>query len=498
MRIKNDLIELDKFLKDLERATPVNNDEAPKDKQKRLSELTDWQKFLKYYFPNYCSKPFTRWQKRYAKKVLGTGKRYIVRKVFRGGSKTTFTQMLMVYMITTKRVRNILWVSKNQDGAMEMTRVLRLQFEGNQRLINDYGEQKNLGAWGDDKFVTRSGASVRAIGKGQSPRGAKEEEARPDCIIWDDGDDDEEVRNSNRLDNTWDWTMGALFGCFAVDGNNLFIGLGNKIAPDCIIERMADIADDVETVNLMDDNGRPTCPEWHTLEDCQYMISKMGTRLAQREYFNNPITEGKVFKIEWLQYKKLPKLSLYKYLVAYLDPSFKNKKTSDHKSLILIGVLHGEYHIHKVYCANASVHEMIRWHYDLDEYIRRHNGAVQYWMEEVFLQDLLYDDFNKAGATYGYRIPVRGDTRKKPDKDARIIGCSGDFERGNVYFNEDEKDNHHMNELYTQFCLFAAGDTRIPKDGPDSYEGGREILKKMIFEAEPPIAGRRTPSKNRY
>lgn len=501
MRINNQqLIEWEKFLKDLERATPVINDETPEEKRKRVDGLmADWQKALRYYFPNYCTKPFTAWQKRYAKRLLGKGKRYIVRQVFRGGSKTTFTQMMVVYMILAKRIRNLLWVSKSLEAAMEMTRVLRLQLEGNQRLINDFGEQKAIGAWGDEKFVTRSGVSVRAIGKGQSPRGAKEEEARPDCIILDDVDDDEEVRNETRLNNTWDWTMGALFGCFAVDGDNLFIGLGNKIAEDCIIERMRQIADDFEQVNLLNAAGRPTCPEWFTIEDCNYMIGKMGTRLAQREYFNNPIVEGRVFKTDWLQYKKLPRLSEYKYLVAYLDPSFKNKKTSDHKSLVLVGLMRGEYHIHKAYCAKASVNEMIAWHYDLDQYLRRHNAAAQYWMEEVFLQDLLYDDFNKAEDTYGYRIPVRGDTRKKPDKDARISACSGDFERGNVYFNEDEKDNHHMQELWMQFSLFAPGETRIAKDGPDSFEGAREILKQMVFTSEPPTYGKRQlSSKYRY
>ena len=502
MRIdRQALARWDKHIRDLKKSIPVDRSEHSGSKLQRIAELEkDWAKWMRYYFPNYCSKPFTKWQRRYADSVLTRGKRFIVRKVFRGGAKTTYTQMLAMHLILIKRVKNLLWVSKNQDAAIEMIRVLRLQFEGNPRLINDYGELKNLGAWNDDKFVTRTGASVRAIGKGQSPRGAKEEEARPDCIICDDVDDDEEVRNKSRLDDTFDWVMGALYGCFAVDGENLFIGLNNKIAPDCIIERLSNVKHaDVETINLLNDKGKPTCPEWFTLKDCLYMIAQMGTRLSQREYFNNPVVEGKVFKADWIQKKKMLPLSNYQVLISYLDPSFKSGKNSDHKALILLGLVNGEIHIIKVWCAQATVQEMVMWHYELDDYVKARGGTVEMWMEEVFLQSLLYNDFNQAAKEVGYPIPIRGDTRKKPDKDARIEATSGHFERGQVYFNEEEFANHHMEQLIEQYLLFAQGTHGIKKDGPDAVEGAIFKAKEKIFVSAPPVIGTRNRNhKYRY
>lgn len=502
MRIeKNALIRWDKFLKDLEQSVPVDHNENSGDRLKRVQTLeADWQKWLQYYFPKYCSKPFTAWQKRYAKALLQPGKRFVVRKVFRGGAKTTITQMLIMYMIMTKRVRNVLWVSKSGEAAIEMIRVLRLQFEGNPRLLHDYGELKNLGAWTDEKFVTRTGASVRAIGKGQSPRGAKEEEARPDCIVVDDIDDDEEVRNKTRLDQTYDWVMGALYGCFSVDGNNLFVGLNNRIAQDCIIERLSQVKHaDVETVNLLNEKGKPTCPEWHTLDQCLYMIDQMGTRLSQREYFNNPIVEGKVFKNEWLQHKPMRSLTNYAVLVSYLDPSFKSRKNADHKALVLLGLIGGEIHVVKVWCAQATVQEMVLWHYELMEYLKMHNGTADMYMEEVFLQDLLYQDFNQVALEKGFPVPIKGDTRKKPDKDARIEALSGYFERGQVYFNELEEANHHMQRLQEQLLLFEMGNNGIKKDGPDALEGAIFKAREKIFVSAPAVIGaRRRSAKYAY
>ncbi|MGD1960546.1 MAG: hypothetical protein ACFB2Y_16925 [Fulvivirga sp.] len=489
----------DDLVKGLKKQTPVDLNE-PKAAQLKRKErlLRRWDQFMYYYFPNYCRAHFSKWHKRMAGKIINEGKIYLVRKIHRDGAKTTFTQMLVIYLAVRGDIENLLWVSKTYDAAEEMLRPIRLQFEGNDRLKHDFGDQKTYGTWSDGKFVLASGISFRALGKGQSPRGTKEEEKRPDIIICDDIDDDEEVLNEQRLNKSWDWMTGALYGSFSITGNKRFIVLNNRIAKDCLVERASQKADNTETVNLLDKEGKPSWPERFSLADCLYMIEKMGTRLSQREYFNNPIIEGKVFKEEWIQFKKLPRLSQYAYLVAYLDPSFKNKRTADHKALLLIGLYKGEYHIIKAYCANASIAEMIGWHYELNDYLRSQGITAHWFMEEVFLQDLLYDDFNAAGLSRGYRIPVQGDTRKKPDKDSRISATSGDFERGSVYFNAAEQENHHMKELYEQFLLFEMGKNGIKKDGPDAWEGGRFKLQELVFTAQPPVVGKRGRSKNMY
>lgn len=501
MRIseKQKLLNWDRFVKDTMRATPIDRSEAVEKKITRKKNLEDdWEAFMLYYFPQFCKAKFARWQKRYVKRVLQGGKKYIVRKIHRDGAKTTFTQMLVIYLMCRGKFKNLLWVSKSNDGAMEMLRAVRLQLEANQRLINDYGEFKTLGAWTDDKFVTRQGVSFRAIGKGQSPRGAKEEENRPDVIICDDIDDDEEVLNKTRLDKSWDWMTGALFGCFSVDGDILFLVLNNKIAKDCLVERASEVADDSETVNLLDENGNVTWPERFSLEDCQYMIKKMGTRLSQREYFNNPITEGKNFKSEWIQHKPMKSLKDYSVLLSYLDPSFKSGKHADHKALILLGLCKGEIHVIKAWCAKASVAEMIEWHYQLKSYLDSESAVADMYMEEVFLQSLLYKDFYEASVAKGFAIPIRGDTRKKPDKDSRIGALAGYFERGQWYFNDLEKENHHMQQLVEQFILFEQGSNGVKKDGPDACEGGLYLAQQKIIHRVPPVIGKRQTNRGGY
>ena len=116
----------------------------------------------------------------------------------------------------------------------------------------------------------------------------------------------------------------------------------------------------------------------------------------------------------------------------------------------------------------------------------------------MIYQTIFYKDFNVAAKRHGYPLGLRGDTRKKPDKDQRIMSLAGYFERGEWYFNEAEKDNHHMQNLVFQFTAFAAGHTGIKKDGPDACEGASVKVMEAIQTSGKPTYGTRPKSKFAY
>jgi hypothetical protein len=179
-------------------------------------------------------------------------------------------------------------------------------------------------------------------------------------------------------------------------------------------------------------------------------------------------------------FKKLPPLNQYKALVAYLDGGFKKTKTSDTKALILLGMHNGEIHIRKVYVDNVSIETMISWHYDLHEILKHKNATGVFYMEEVFLLSMLHDHFDAAVPKYGFRLPIIGDKRKKPDKDLRIANTAGYFERGNIFFDESIKDDRGTKRLIQQYLRFRVGLTNIEKDGPDAVEGGIHLLQNVF------------------
>lgn len=495
--LKQQLRRWDAHVKAIQQHTVVDQDEHPAAQLKRKTELeADIVKWANYYFPHFCTAEFAPFHKKFFKDALSRDRVFLVREWARSHAKSVATMITSLYCIMTGRNKNLLLASYNEGNATELLTPFRLELEANQRLIHDYGIQKSINQWEAGRFVTRNGASFRSIGSGQSPRGTRNQEARPDLIICDDLDEDEMCRNPQRLDQAFEWMMGALFGCFDIIGTARFIVVGNRIAKDSLIVRATAQADFYDQINLLDASGQPSWPQRYTKEDCQYMIDKMGYRMSQREYFNNPLSEGKVFKKDWMQFRDMKKLNNYKFVVAYLDPGFKKTKTSDTKSWIMVGLWEGKFHIRKVFCGLASVEEMVAWGYEMDTYAKKQNASVQLKMEEVFLQDLLYKDFNAAGKKYGYILPVSGDKRKKPDKDARILAMSGHFERGNVYFDSELENDHHTAALIEQLTTFEPG-VKCRKDGPDALEGALFILQQMILQSAPITSGANAINPNR-
>ena len=170
-------------------------------------------------------------------------------------------------------------------------------------------------------------------------------------------------------------------------------------------------------------------------------------------------------------------LKEYRSLICYTDPSFKNSSNADFKATLLVGKTRdGYYHVIKAYVEQTSITSMVAWHYDIHEWI---NGKVPvlYYMESNFMQDLVLDEFKKEGASCGLHIPVRGDSRKKPDKFARIEALQPLFERGLVIFNDKEEKAPGMMQLEEQLLMFERG-SRTHDDAPDALEGAIFMLSK--------------------
>lgn len=526
----------EEYRDNLVRSTPIDLSETAVEKAKRIEKLKgNFEEFCKYYFPVYCTSPFGDFHIDIARHIIKHEVTFTSVNAARDHAKSILCDLLIpVHLMHTGQLSNMILASSTEGNAIRLLTPLRINLESNQRLINDYGKYTGLYSWTEDEFTTNDRINFLALGKGQSPRVARKDAARPDFIVLDDIDDDEAVLNPERVDKDWNWVIGSLYGTFGISSRKRFIIANNIIAPDCIAVRGQEQSDKVFLINLLTKTGKVNTAEikriqkllaterdqkqrrvyedciryyqngyevtWHqkiNMEDAVYMIHKMGI-LAEREFFNNPQIKGKIFQEEWLQSKKVPPLNSFKYLVQYLDPGFKKTKHSDSKSLVLIGLYDAKFYIIKVFCGQATTNEMIEWCYSMDEYLKRNHASAPLLMEEVFLQSLLYDDFARMAKTKGAPLPVRGDKRKKPEKHSRILATAGYFERGDAYFNVEEHHNHHMIALKQQYIFFRPGSTKIKDDGPDAVEGAITELKNMIGSGGGMTLGKRfNNSKNR-
>lgn len=112
--------------------------------------------------------------------------------------------MEVLKLTLTGKKRNVILTSATATDAERLLKPFKSLLENNDRIINDYGRQQSHGSWQANEFITRKNVAFRAIGAGQSPRGTRNDEVRPDVIIIDDFDTDQDCRNPEMVDNKYD------------------------------------------------------------------------------------------------------------------------------------------------------------------------------------------------------------------------------------------------------------------------------------------------------
>lgn len=471
--------------------------EHPLQQQARIRTLgADPEAWFRWYFPAFCTAAPAGFHLQATQRVLAQDEWYEVRAWSRELAKSTRTMMEVLYLALTGRKRNVLLVSNSLDNAVRLLQPYRAALEGNRRLLYDYGQQQQLGCWEAAAFTTRSGVAFRAIGAGQSPRGTRNAEARPDVILVDDIDTDEDVRNADTIRRRWDWVEQALIGTRSISSPLLVIFCGNIIAPYCCITEAMKRADHVDIVNIRDAQGHSSWPQKNSEEMIDRVLSRISYAAQQKEYFNNPVSEGAVFR--QMAYKPALPLGDYELLVCYTDPSFRDTARSDYKATVLVGRWRDEFHVLRVFLEQATTAAMIGWHYELLHWLGGH--SCWFYMEQVFLQDMILKEFYEEGARRGSTIPVMGDRRAKPGKYMRIESLLDPLHRhGKLWLNESEKHSPHMQRLHDQFLAFGPG-SRAHDDGPDAVEGAVWILaqKAAALAAGGIRMYHRRPSSKRF
>ncbi|MDD3686588.1 MAG: hypothetical protein PHE56_07460, partial [Bacteroidales bacterium] len=243
----------------VQQSTLVNKGESKAEQMRRIERARrDYAFFVSTYFPHFAKCPSGKFHIDAANKIKTTTNLKAVFKWARAHAKSTHMDVMvpMWLKIQTPRELNVMVVvGKSEGNANTLLADIQAELQYNQLYINDFGKQYNAGSWTEGEFVTADGCAFFARGRGQSPRGLRYRDMRPDYIVIDDLDDDELVENEARVSKLTDWVKEALFG--ALDGGRgRFIMVGNLIGKNSVLAQIADTEDVfVSQVNIYDKNG---------------------------------------------------------------------------------------------------------------------------------------------------------------------------------------------------------------------------------------------------
>ena len=494
------------YKEDIMRSTPVdiNMSFAEREKHRLWLEArpVEW---IKYFFPKYAKAEFAPFHVKAINRLINNPEWYEVLSWARELAKSTIVMFVVMYLTLTGKKHNVLLTAATVDAAKRLLAPYRANLEANGRLKAYYGEQEQIGSWTEGEFITKKGVAFRGIGIGSAPRGSRNEEIRPDVLLQDDYDTDEAVLNPDTVNKNWDFFEKAVYPTRSISEKTLVLWCGNIIAKDCCIVRAAEMADHHDVVNIRDKEGKSSWPQKNSEEDIDRVLSAISSKSAQGEYFNNPISEGDVFK--QITYGKVPPLSRFKFLVAYGDPatSERRSKNSSTKAVFLMGKIDGVLYVIKGFLDKSLHSEFIEWYVKLQQYVGGKTTLYNYMennkLQDPFFRKVFQPLVRKIRREHNISLYIQGDEDKKTDKATRIEANLEPMNReGLLILNEKERDNPHMRRLEDQFKLFNMRLT-FPADGPDAIEGGNRIIDMKVREAAPaktiPRKVLRNKNKNR-
>ncbi len=487
----------------------VNPSESTIEIERRRKRLeADDEAWFAYYFETYYTAAPAPFHLRATKRLMTHDRWYEVRAWSRELAKSGRAMMEVSKLALTGKIKNVLLISNSYDNAKRLLLPFMANFSENRRIQQDYGRQPVLGQWEDGEFVIKAGCAFRAVGAGQSPRGTRNKNYRADFVLIDDIDTDKECRNPDLIEEKWKWLENALIPTMSVSGNYRVLFNGNIIAKDCCIARAIAKAraipriGHVDIINIRDKQGRSTWPTKNSEEDIDTFLSLISEAAAQREFFNNPLSEGDVFKE--MVWGECPPLAKLPFVIAYADPSPSNAKNkhSSFKALFLLGYYDGKFYVYNGRLDHITNEEFVGWFYELRDYVADRT-QVHYYIENNKLQDPFYEQvflplFARMGKERGF-IPIMPDARRKPEKFDRIEGNLQPINRqGRLILNAQERSNPHMVRLEEQFKLINR-QMKSPADGPDCIEGAWFIANQKISTiAQNAVSiGQRTKNKHR-
>ena len=480
--------------------------------------------FAKTYFPNIFTSEFCPLHKEIFASLEDiilrrkARKNYYVRAAPRGHGKSQIISfLLIIWCIVFKYKRNILLISDTLDQAKTFIQAIRTEFEENELLKQDFGNLTSTTLWSQDKIITANRVQVYGRGAGQKLRGNKYGAIRPELVIIDDLENDEQVETESQRKKLMNWFLKALIPVGSP--NTDFVFIGTVLHYESLLEKLltspqfsmwnrkryqavtkfSDSPLWEDWTRMMADENDPDAGE-HAFEfyrqhrkemlagvEClwsksseDYYENLMELRFAdssafQSEYQNEPIDPSNAdFLFDWFDfYNELPEIvSVY----GACDPSMAKNAKSDRSAIVFAGKDKDGY---------LYILETILGHFKPDKLIDLIiAGCFKYQsklramvIETIQFQAMFKDEVARRGLNAGIQIPIT-EFKSNTEKEIRLRGLIPKIKNKYIKFKRDQ-----MN-LINEFLRFPKGSD----DGMDAVNmicsvAFPDMSHKLVFSS---------------
>ena len=355
----------------------------------------------------------------------------------RGEAKSTIvTQLYTLYCIITGRKRYILLVMESIDQAYPMLEAIKTELSANPRLAIDFPNVAGGGrVWQAGTIVTGNNIKVQVAGSGKKLRGLRHGAYRPDLVILDDLENDEQVLSPTQRDKLHGWLKRTVLPLGAAGEKMDVVYIGTILHYDSVLART--LANSgwttarFKAVIRWPDN-MALWDEW----EARYQSNKDA---AERYYAEHRAAMDKGAVVSW---SARPILELMKLRArdghAAFDSEYQNDPVSGEDAPFAILVGGYERATGKLYVVEAQIKKRLPDRIIEDVIALHQRYHCQVWfVETVQFQEFLRTELIKRSAARGIPVPARAVTPHS-DKALRIESLQPHIANGLILLQQEQ------------------------------------------------------------
>ena len=298
--------------------------------------------------------------------------------------------------------------------------------------------RENSGLAFEVQYQTGQSVRIEAYGKGAAVRGLSWGAKRPDLVIIDDPQDEEDARSETVTASDWDWFLSDVY--FLGQSTRIFL-IGNNLGERCIIECVMRGADRLKftakKIPILTREGKSAWPEKWPLREIERDRNTYALEGKTDIWYRNKMCEAispdsQKFKKEYFRYYEKPPNASELNIYTAVDLAISEKPNADYSAIVTVGV-------------NSAGHWFVLdveyGRYDPTTTMDAVFSAVQKWrplavgIEAVAYQSALLHFLEKEMPQRGifFRItPLKAEKKKE----LRIDTLQPRFAVGTVWFKE--------------------------------------------------------------
>lgn len=378
-------------------------------------------------------------------------------QAFRGAAKSTLAEEAIIIQALLRQFKNGIILGETFDRAVERLRAIKHEFETNEKIERLFGNQ--VGAtWSESKIVLANGVIIQAFGRGQSLRGSKHLDARPDRAFCDDIENEESVVSPEAIAKCMQWFMAVVIP--ALDPVAKIRINGTPLHPQSVLCQLA--ADPswitrIYPIEHFSTRSGERVPTWPDRFDLSAIDAKRAdyTRLGLLNHFaqeymcqaedpaTKPFTSG-LLRVE-------PTVRSWHTTYAMCDPARTVKSTSATTGMAVWSWFGNKLIVWDGWAGFWLPDQIVSELFKLDaDYRPVLIGIERDGLEEFILQPLRHEQIKR-----GQAIPIRALKAPKGKIDF-IKGLQPFFKAGEVVFAKE------LPQLREQLLGFPTGRIDIP------------------------------------